>query len=221
MVRAGKGKVWWPAFVGSKQVRGKRFWVLGMGCVGQIAADRARGSGLQIPYPNCTRLPAHSKKGWVFHGDVNSLLAVSDVLSSHCPPQRETVGIVNARTLGLLPLGAVLVNTARGTLGNEVALIAEQQSGRPCAAGHGVFFETEPGGNPVPSALTDVFLLPRIGSATEQKRVAMGLRALNNLDAFFALQPPGDRLACACGLLSHLKVVRNTYQRLLFVRRPL
>ena len=194
MIRAGKWDFWSPAFMVGKQVTGKRFGVLGMGRVGQVTADRARGFGMQIHYHNRTRLPAQLEKGAVFHTDVDSLLAVSDVLSLHCPTTPATVGIINARTLALLPAGAVLVNTARGALVDEPALIAALQSGRIFAAGLDVF-QTEPGGNPTLSALPNVFLLPHIGSATEQTRDAMGFRALDNLDAFFAGKPPGDRVA--------------------------
>lgn len=194
LVRSGKWDFWSPAFMVGRQVTGKRFGVLGMGRVGQVTADRARGFGMQIHYHNRTRLPAHLEKSAVFHDTIDSLLAVSDVLSLHCPNTPETTGIINARTLNLLPERAILVNTARGALVDEGALVAALQSGRLFAAGLDVF-QVEPGGNPKLSALTNVFLLPHIGSATEETRDAMGFRALDNLDAFFAGKAPGDRVA--------------------------
>ncbi|MDO8881614.1 MAG: D-glycerate dehydrogenase [Pseudotabrizicola sp.] len=194
MIRAGKWDFWSPAFMVGRQVTGKRFGVLGMGRVGQVTADRARGFGMEVHYHNRRRLPDHLEKGAVFHDTLESLLAVSDVLSLHCPSTPENAGIINARTLALLPERAILVNTARGGLVDEPALIAALSLGRLFAAGLDVF-QTEPGGNPAIAALANVFLLPHIGSATEETRDAMGFRALDNLDVYFAGGTPGDRVA--------------------------
>jgi lactate dehydrogenase-like 2-hydroxyacid dehydrogenase len=194
MIRAGRWDFWSPAFMVGRQVTGRRFGVIGMGRVGQVTADRARGFGMQIHYHNRRRLPDHLEKGAVFHDSVESLLAVSDVLSLHCPATPENTGMINARTLALLPERAILVNTARGGLVDEAALVAALKSGKLFAAGLDVF-RTEPGGNPEIAALPNVFLLPHIGSATEETRDAMGFRALDNLDAFFAGITPGDRVA--------------------------
>jgi lactate dehydrogenase-like 2-hydroxyacid dehydrogenase len=194
LVRSGQWNFWSPAFMVGRQVTGKRFGVLGMGRVGQVTATRARGFGMEVHYHNRRRLPAHLEQGAVFHDTLESLLAVSDVLSLHCPTTPENVGILNARTLALLPDRAIVVNTARGALVDEPALIEALRSGKLFAAGLDVF-RTEPGGNAELSALPNVFLLPHIGSATEETRDAMGFRALDNLDAFFAGQAPGDRVA--------------------------
>lgn len=191
LIRQGKWDFWSPAFMVGRQVTGKRFGVLGMGRVGQVTADRARGFGMEVHYHNRSRLPDHLEKGAVFHPDLDSLLAVSDVLSLHCPATPETQNIINAETLEKLPDRAILVNTARGNLVDEEALIAALKSGKLFAAGLDVF-RTEPGGNPDIAALENVFLLPHIGSATEETRDAMGFRALDNLDAYFAGQKPGD-----------------------------
>lgn len=194
LIRAGKWDSWSPAFMVGRQVTGKRFGVLGMGRVGQVTAERARGFGMQVHYHNRRPLPPHLEKGAVFHDTVESLLAVSDVLSLHCPATPETRGLINARTLALLPDRAIVVNTARGALVDEAALISALMSGKLFAAGLDVF-QTEPGGNPALAALPNVFLLPHIGSATEETRDAMGFRALDNLDSHFAGRPPGDRVA--------------------------
>jgi lactate dehydrogenase-like 2-hydroxyacid dehydrogenase len=194
MIREGRWDFWSPAFMVGRQVTGKRFGVLGMGRVGQVTADRARGFGMEIHYHNRRRLDPALEKGAVFHDTVESLLAVSDVLSLHCPATPETRNVVNERTLALLPEGAILVNTARGALVDEAALVAALKSGRLFAAGLDVF-KTEPGGNPEIAALPNVFLLPHIGSATRETRDAMGFRALDNLDAIFAGRAPRDRVA--------------------------
>ena len=193
MVREGRWNFWSPAFMVGRQVTGRRFGVLGMGRVGQVTADRARGFGMEVHYHNRSRLSPDKEKGAIFHDNVESLLAVSDVLSLHCPTTPDTIGLINARTLDMLPDRAILVNTARGALVDEDALVAALQSGRLFAAGLDVF-RTEPGGNPELAKLDNVFMLPHIGSATFETRDAMGFRALDNLDAFFGGGTPGDRL---------------------------
>ena len=194
MVREGKWNFWSPAFMVGRQVTGKRFAVLGMGRVGQVAAERARGFGMEIHYHNRRRLPDELEKGAIFHDSVVSLLAVADVLSLHCPTTPESIDLINAERLALLPDGAILVNTARGALVDERALVEALKSGKLFAAGLDVF-KDEPGGNPEIAALDNVFLLPHIGSATFETRDAMGYRALDNLDAFFAGREPADRVA--------------------------
>lgn len=194
MVRSGQWNFWSPAFMVGRQVTGKRFGVLGMGRVGQVTAERARGFGMEIHYHNRRRLPVHLEKGAIFHETLDSLLASSDVLSLHCPTNAENRDVINARTLAQLPDRAIIVNTARGALIDEAALVDALTSGKLFAAGLDVF-QTEPGGNPAIAALPNVFMLPHIGSATEETRDAMGFRALDNLDAFFTGQEPGDRIA--------------------------
>ncbi|PQO21937.1 D-glycerate dehydrogenase [Rhodobacteraceae bacterium WD3A24] len=194
MIREGRWDFWSPSFMVGRQVTGRRFGVLGMGRVGQVAAERARGFGMEIHYHNRSRLPAELEKGATFHASLESLLEVSDVLSLHCPATPRTTGVINADTLARLPEKAILVNTARGALVDEEALIAALKSGRLFAAGLDVFRD-EPGGNPEIAALDNVFLLPHIGSATRETRDAMGFRALDNIDAVFAGQEPGDRVA--------------------------
>ena len=194
MVREGRWDFWSPAFMVGTQTTGKRFGVIGMGRVGQVAAKRARGFGMTVHYYNRRRLAPELEQGAVFHESIDDLLPHCDVLSLHCPATPETTGMINARTLALLPDGAVLVNTARGALVDEAALIDALTSGKLFAAGLDVF-ATEPGGNPALSALENVFLLPHIGSATRETRDAMGFRALDNIDAVFAGRDPGDRVA--------------------------
>ncbi len=194
MVREGRWDFWSPAFMVGTQTTGKRFGVIGMGRVGQVAARRARGFDMDVHYTNRRRLPPELEQGAVFHESVDDLLPHCDVLSLHCPATPETTGMINARTLALLPDGAVLVNTARGALVDEAALIDALKSGKLFAVGLDVF-ATEPGGNPALSALENVFLLPHIGSATRETRDAMGFRALDNIDAVLAGRDPGDRVA--------------------------
>ncbi len=193
LVRSGNWKVWSPSFMVGKQVTGARIGIIGMGRVGRAFAEKARGFGMDIHYYNRSRLDPDLEQGATYHDSIDSVLAVSDFLSLHCPATPETTGLMNADRFALLPDGAVMVNTARGALVDEAALIDALDSGKLAGAGLDCFV-TEPGGNPRLSAYQNVFMLPHIGSATVSTRDAMGFRALDNLDAFFAGQTPGDLL---------------------------
>ena len=193
LVRQGQWDSWSPSFMVGKQVTGARLGIVGMGRVGRAFAEKARGFGMEIHYHNRSRLAPDVEQGAVFHEDVDSLLQVADFLSLHCPATPDTVDLLNAERIATLPDGAVVVNTARGALVDEGALLAGIESGHISAAGLDCF-KTEPGGNPAFAAHENIFMLPHIGSATRATRDAMGFRALDNLDAFFAGTEPGDRL---------------------------
>jgi len=193
LVRSGAWDFWSPAFMVGKQVSGQRLGIIGMGRVGQVMARRARGFDMVVHYFNRRRLAAELEQGAIYHDTVESLLGVADFLSLHCPATPETTGMMNRERFALMPDGAVLVNTARGALIDEDALLAALATGKVAAAGLDCFV-TEPGGNPAFSGLENVFMMPHIGSATVRTRDAMGFRALDNLDAFFAGDAPKDRL---------------------------
>ncbi len=193
LVRTRAWDFWSPSFMVGKQVSGSRIGIVGMGRVGRALARMARGFDMEIHYHNRSRLTPDEEAGATYHATLDSLLRVSDFLSLHCPATPETTGLINSATLSMLPEGAVLVNTARGALVNEAALMAALDSGRLAAAGLDCFV-TEPGGNPALAAYENVFMLPHIGSATVRTRDAMGFRALDNLDAFFAGKTPKDLL---------------------------
>lgn len=193
IVRTGAWDSWSPAFMVGKQVTGARLGIIGMGRVGRAFAAKARGFDMDIHYFNRSRLPDDQAHGATYHDTVESLLGVADFLSLHCPATPETTDLMNAERFALLPDGAVVVNTARGALVDEDALLAALESGKVAAAGLDCF-KVEPGGNPLFSKHENVFMLPHIGSATRKTRDAMGFRALDNLDAFFAGKTPGDLL---------------------------
>ena len=193
LVRQGEWDSWSPSFMGGKQVTGARLGIVGMGRVGRAFAEKARGFGMEIHYHNRARLAPEAEQGAIFHADLESLLEAADFLSLHCPATPETADLLNAARLARLPEGAVVVNTARGALIDEDALLAAIKSGHIAAAGLDCF-KVEPGGNPAFAAHENIFMLPHIGSATRATRDAMGARALDNLDAFFAGREPRDRL---------------------------
>ncbi len=194
LVRTGKWNFWSPSFMVGKQVSGQRVGIIGMGRVGQVVAERCRGFEMEVHYHNRKRLPDDLEKGAKFHENIESLLAVSNFLSLNCPATPQTEGLMNAKRFAQLPDGAVIVNTARGALIDEDALIAAIESGKLSAAGLDCFV-TEPGGNPAFARYQNIFMLPHIGSATVETRDAMGFRALDNLDAYFSGREPVDRVA--------------------------
>ena len=193
IVRTGAWDFWSPGFMVGKQVTGARLGIIGMGRVGRAFAAKARGFGMEIHYHNRSRLIPDQEQGAVFHDTVDDLLGVADFLSLHCPATPETTGLMNAERFALLPDGAVVVNTARGALIDETALLAALRAGKLAAAGLDCYV-SEPGGNPGFAAHDNIFMLPHIGSATVQTRDAMGFRALDNLDAFFRGDDPKDLL---------------------------
>lgn len=195
IVRAKKWKDWSPAFMVGSQVTGKRFGVIGMGRVGQVVANRARGFDMDIHYYNRTRLEPNLENGATYHETVEGLLAQADVLSIHCPATPETAGLLNNERIALLPDGAIVVNTARGGVIDDDALVEALKSGKVYAAGLDVFNGEPDNIHPGYRDLENVFLLPHIGSATRETREAMGFRAIDNLDAIFSGAEPGDRVA--------------------------
>lgn len=175
------------------ELNGYALGIVGMGRIGQAVARRARGFGLTIHYHNRRPLPEDQAQGAVYHATLDELLPHCRFLSLNSPGGAETHHLINARTIELLPRPAVIVNTARGTLIDDEALIAALRSGRIFAAGLDVF-AGEPDIHPGYYDLPNVFLLPHLGSATVETRDAMGFRALDNLDAFFAGRQPPDAL---------------------------
>ncbi len=194
MVRDQKWTSWSPSFMVGQQVSGKRLGIIGMGRVGQIVAKRAQGFDMTVHYFNRHRLEPALEKNAIFHKDLHSMLAVSDFLSLNCPATEDTRGIMGPEAFSYLPDGAIMVNTARGALVDEEAFLAAITSGKLSAAGLDCF-ATEPGGNPKFARHDNIFMLPHIGSATQETRDAMGDRALDNLDAFFAGRTPVDLVA--------------------------
>jgi lactate dehydrogenase-like 2-hydroxyacid dehydrogenase len=192
LVREKLWKDWSPAFMVGTQVTGKRLGILGMGRVGRVVARRARGFDMKIHYHDLRPLPDAGEG--VFHETLEDLLPHCDFLSLHCNVTPATRGVMNARRFALLPEGAILVNAARGALIDDDALVDALQSGRLRAAGIDAY-NNEPNVDPRIVALPNTFLMPHVGSATRETRDAMGFRALDNLDAFFAGREPGDRVA--------------------------
>ena len=188
MVRAGEWVGWHSTMMLGVHVTGKRLGIFGMGRIGRAVARRARGFDMAVHYHNRSRLAPALEDGAVWHDTPESLLAASDFLSINAPSTPETRGFLDAGRIAHLPDGAVVVNTARGDLVDDDALIAALRSGKVAAAGLDVF-AGEPNLDPRYRELDNTFLLPHLGSASLETRDAMGYCCLDNLDAFFAGRP--------------------------------
>lgn len=185
ILRAGKWDRWSANQFLGVQVSGKKLGILGMGRIGQAVARRAQGFDMEIHYHNRRPVTDERLKDAIYHETLDSLLPNCDFLSINCALSEETHYLINDTTIAALPDGAVLINTARGPIVEDAALIRALKSGKIAAAGLDVF-ENEPNLNPDYLDLTNLFVLPHIGSATVETRNAMGFKCLDNLDAFFA-----------------------------------
>ncbi len=176
------------------QITGKRLGILGMGRVGQVVARRAKGFDMDIHYHNRKPLDSESEDGAIYHSTVESLASEVDVLSINCPASEHTQGLINQKLLANLPAHAIVVNTSRGVIVDDDALINALKSGQIAAAGLDVFNGEPDRIHPEYRQLHNVFLLPHIGSATEETRKAMGFRAIDNLISVFNGDEPRDRV---------------------------
>jgi lactate dehydrogenase-like 2-hydroxyacid dehydrogenase len=197
MLRTHSWVGWEPRQLMGVHVTGKRLGILGMGRIGQAMADRARAFRMTIHYSNRTQLAPELEKGAIFHADPDDMLAHCDFLSINAPMTPATRKWVNAERIARLPKGAIVVNTARGGVVDDEALIAALRSGHLFAAGIDVF-DGEPKIHPGYYGLENAFLLPHMGSATVETRNAMGFKALDNLEAFLLRgQTPPDLVAAS------------------------
>ena len=193
LVRTRTWRDWSPSFMVGTQVTGKRLGIVGLGRVGRVAARRARGFEMTIHYHDLHRLSPDQEEGAIFHPTVEALMPHCDFVAFHCVLTPQTERMLNAERIALLPDGAIVVNASRGGVIDDVALIAALKSGKVSAAGLDVY-NNEPDIHPEYRDLPNTFLMPHIGSATRETREAMGFRALDNLDAFFAGREPRDRV---------------------------
>lgn len=193
LVKERKWRGWQPMQLIGRRLDGKRLGIFGMGQIGQALAKRARAFDMAIHYYNRRRLSPAEEQGAIFHDTLDGLLAVSDVLSVNAPSTPETRGIIGAAALAKLPRGAIVVNTARGDLIDDGALIAALKSGHVAYAGLDVY-KGEPDIHPSYYELENVFLLPHMGTSAIEARDEMGYAALDNIDAVLAGREPPSAL---------------------------
>ncbi|MCH8861373.1 MAG: D-glycerate dehydrogenase [Proteobacteria bacterium] len=174
------------------RVSGKTLGIIGMGRIGRAVARRARAFDMDVLYSSRSRKPElEASLGIIWCEGIDALLAEADFVSLHPALTEETRHLMNARRLGLMKQGAYLINTGRGALVDEAALVEALKAGHLGGAGLDVY-EREPQLAPGLADMANVTLLPHIGSATTETRAAMGLRVKENLDAYRDTGEPGD-----------------------------
>ena len=195
LVRSGKWQGWGPTSMLGHRIWGKRLGIIGMGRIGQAVARRALGFGLAIHYHNRRRVhpDIEAELEATYWESLDQMLMRMDIVSVHCPHTPATYHLLSARRLKLLQSHACIVNTSRGEVIDENALTRMLSAGEIAGAGLDVF-ENEPAINPKLLKMQNVVLLPHMGSATIEGRIAMGEKVLINIKTFADGHAPPDRV---------------------------
>ena len=189
IVRAGKWEAWGPKMLTGPDVWGKRLGILGLGGIGQAVARRAKGFGMEILYHNRSRREEAEKELDARYAELDELLRTCDFFSIHTPLTQETTHLIGASEFEKMKPEAVLVNTSRGPVVDEAALVDALENGRIFAAGLDVF-EEEPKVHPGLLGLENVVLAPHIGSASFETRDKMAAMAAEDLRAILRGERP-------------------------------
>ena len=178
------GWKWSADYLIGKQLTGTRLGILGMGRIGQKIAKIAKALGMIIHYHNRSKLNKDKEDGAIYHNSIKSLFSVSDVLSICCPATKETENMINKETVEYFPKGAIITNVARGDIIEDEALIDALNRRKIYAVGLDVY-KNEPNLNQGYLKIKTAFILPHLGSATKDTRIAMANLAIDNIDEFF------------------------------------
>ena len=170
------------------EITGKTLGIIGMGRIGQIVADRARAFKMKIVYYNRNKLSNDLEKDATYYPDLKSMLPNCDYISLHTPATSETKNIINSEILKQFPKHSVFINTSRGSTWDDDALIEALQNKKIYGAGLDVF-NNEPNLDKRYLELENCFVLPHVGSATHETRLAMSMLAVDNIKCFFAQKP--------------------------------
>ena len=175
-------------FMIGNSVTGKTLGIIGMGRIGRLTAKYAKAFGMKIIYYNRNKLSDVLEDGAKYYSNINSILPECDFVSIHTPATAETKYILNHKTISLLPKHAVVINTSRGSTINDDALIDALENKKIYAAGLDVF-NNEPNLDKRYLNLDNCFVLPHVGSATHETRLAMSMMAVDNIYNFFNNKP--------------------------------
>lgn len=196
IVSAGKWNGWGPSRMLGRTLNGKTLGIVGMGRIGQALARRARAFGMNVVYNNRRRMTEEDERdlGVDFEPDLDRLIASSDYLSLNCPVTPETKGLLGAERIAAMKPGSFVINSGRGDLIDEDALIAALESGHLFAAGLDVYLN-EPNIDPRFLTLPNVVTIPHMGSATIEGRTAAGEKIIGNILAWARGETPPDLVA--------------------------
>jgi glyoxylate reductase len=191
LIRSGQPWKWGMFFLLGSSLQGKTLGIVGMGGIGQATARRAKAFGMEIVYQSRSEIdPTIAAELGARRMDLEELLAVSDIVSVHCPYGPATHHLIGPRQLATMKSSAFLINTARGPIVDEAALALALREGQIAGAGLDVF-EEEPKVHPELLGLENVALVPHLGSATVETRTAMAVLAANNaLAVLQGAEPP-------------------------------
>lgn len=195
LVRDGAWTGWTPTQLLGRSIGGKRLAIVGMGRIGQAVAHRARAFGMEVTYHNRRPLPGaiETMLGARYEADIDKLLAEADIVTLHCPASAETHRLLDARRIALLKPDAFVINTARGDLIDEDALVAALEAGQLGGAGLDVYAR-EPAVDPRLIALPSVITLPHLGSATVEGRSLAGEKVIANIRFWADGHRPPDQV---------------------------
>jgi glyoxylate reductase len=195
IVRDGRWGGWSPTSMLGHRIWGKRLGIIGMGRIGQAVARRAKAFGLSIHYHNRNRVAPEVEEELeaTYWESLDQMLARMDFVSVNCPHTPATYHLLSARRLKLLQPHAYVVNTSRGEVIDENALVRMLSAGELAGAGLDVF-EHEPAINPKLVEMENVVLLPHMGSATIEGRMDMGEKVIINIKTFVDGHAPPDRV---------------------------
>ncbi|MCG5478465.1 2-hydroxyacid dehydrogenase [Sinorhizobium alkalisoli] len=196
-LRAGLWPGWCPTHMIGTKVTGKTIGIIGMGRIGKATAKRAHfGFDMDVIFYNRSKVDDEEIRAMGARQlpTIEDVLARADFVSLHCPGGAENRHVINAARLGGMKRGAYLINTARGDVVDHDALIEALEAGKIAGAGLDVY-DGEPDVPPALMCMENVVLLPHLGSATEETRADMGMRAVENLTAFFERRPVPDKVA--------------------------
>ena len=177
------------------RIHGKRIGIVGMGRIGQAIAQRARAFGMSVHYHNRRRLPEPVERSVeaTYWPRLEAMLSRVDIISINCPHTPETHHLFNSERIGLMQRHAYLINVARGEIVDEPALVDALENGRIAGAGLDVF-EHEPQVHPKLLEMPNVVLLPHMGSATIEGRLAMGEKVIRNIKVWSDGHRPPDQV---------------------------
>jgi glyoxylate reductase len=195
LVRGGGWTGWSPTSMLGRRIWGRRLGIVGMGRIGQALARRARGFGISIHYHNRKRVAPEieAELEATYWDSLDQMLARMDIISVNCPHTPATFHLLSARRLQLMRREAILVNTSRGEVIDERALTRMLERGDLAGAGLDVY-ENEPAVNPKLLRLSNVVLLPHMGSATAESRIDMGEKVIINIRTWVDGHRPPDRV---------------------------